>query len=124
MEAFKILIRTETLEDHAVVYQVNKLAFEGRDAEPRLVEAIRRLPAFIPELSLVAVSEDQIVGHILFSRVVFETSGGDVPILALAPLAVLSDYQNQGVGSQLTRRGLEVCCSLNFSVVNVLGHPN
>lgn len=124
METSNIAIRTETPADHPAVYQVNKLAFEGREAEPRLVEAIRRSPEFIPELSLVAVSEDQIIGHILFSRVTLQTRDGDIPILALAPLAVLPDYQNQGIGSQLTRRGLEVCRKLDFGAVSVLGHPD
>ena len=124
METREITIRTETLADHPAVYQVNKLAFEGREAEPHLVEAIRRSPDFIPELSLVAVSEDKIVGHILFSRVTLQTRDGDIPILALAPLAVLPDYQNQGIGSQLTRRGLDVCRTLVFGVVSVIGHPD
>ncbi|MBN1304477.1 MAG: N-acetyltransferase [Anaerolineales bacterium] len=119
-----VIIRQEKHKDQAAVYQVNKQAFDGRDEEPQLVEAIRRSSGFIPELSLVAVTDDTIVGHILFSIVRIETGQGDVPVLALAPLAVLPAYQNQGIGTQLTRNGLETCRQLGYKIVNVLGHPN
>ncbi len=118
-----VTIRPEQPSDYSVVFEVNKLAF-GRENEPRLVEALRQSTGFIPELSLVAVLEDRVVGHILFSPMVFETPAGDISILALAPLAVRPDYQNQGIGSELVRQGLEACRRLEHRVIVVLGHPN
>jgi len=115
-------IRPETAEDYAAIREVNRLAF-GREVEPRLVEALRRLPEFIPELSLVAIEAGQIVGHILFSPLVIETQEGAVPAVALATLAVRPEFQNQGVGSELVRDGLERCRSLGHRIVVVVGHP-
>ena len=117
-----ITIRPETTKDHAAIREVNALAF-GREEEGRLVEALRRLPEFIPELSLVAIEAGQVVGHILFSPMVIETTDGAVPALALAVLAVRPEFQNQGVGSELARRGLEECRSLGHKIVVVVGHP-
>jgi putative acetyltransferase len=117
-----ITIRPETVEDYAAIHEVNALAF-GREVEPRLVEALRGLPDFIPELSLVAVQTGRVVGHILFSRVVIETKDGPVPALALAPMAVRPELQNQGIGSELVRDGLERCRSLGHRIVVVVGHP-
>ena len=117
-----ITIRPETAEDYAAIREVNLLAF-GQEVEPRLVEALRRLPDFIPELSLVAVEAGQVVGHILFSPIVIETKDGSVPALTLAPLAVRPEFQNQGVGSALVRRGLEECERLGHRIVVVVGHP-
>jgi putative acetyltransferase len=117
-----ITIRPETAEDYAAIAEVNRLAF-GQEDEARLVEALRRSPDFIAELSLVAVEAGRVVGHILFSPVVIETKDGPVPALALAPMAVRPEVQNQGIGSELVRDGLERCRSLGHKIVVVVGHP-
>ena len=117
-----ITIRPEAADDYAAIREVNLLAF-GQENEPRLVENLHRLPEFIPELSLVAVEAGQVVGHILFSPVVIETKDGAVPALTLAPLAVRPEFQNQGIGSELVRDGLERCRSLGHRIVVVVGHP-
>jgi putative acetyltransferase len=117
-----ITIRPETTEDYAATHEVNALAF-GREVEAALVEALRGLPDFIPELSLVAVEAGRVVGHILFSPMVIETKEGAVPAVALATLAVRPEFQNQGIGSELVRDGLERCRSLGHRIVVVIGHP-
>ena len=118
-----ITIRPETAEDYAAIHEVNLLAF-GQEVEPQLVDNLRRSPDFIPELSLVAVEAGRVVGHILFSPFVIETKDGAVPALTLAPLAVRPESQNQGIGSELARRGLEECRRLGHRIVVVVGHPN
>ena len=117
-----ITIRPETAEDYAAIREVTLLAF-GQEVEARLVEGLRRLPDFIPELSLVAVRGEQVVGHILFSPMVIETDKGAIPALSLAPVSVRPECQNQGIGSELVREGLERCRSLEHEVVVVVGHP-
>jgi putative acetyltransferase len=102
---------------------VTLLAF-GQKKEAQLVEDLRRLSDFIPELSLVALRGEQVVGHILFSPMAIETEKGEVPVLSLAPLSVRPECQNQGVGSQLVREGLKRCRSLGHEVVVVVGHPD
>jgi putative acetyltransferase len=72
----------------------------------------------------VAVLENKVVGHILFSPVVIETSTTDISILALAPMAVRPEFQNQGIGSELVRQGLEECHRLGSRMVVVLGHSS
>jgi putative acetyltransferase len=117
-----ITIRPETQADKAAVYWINKRAFNGRDTEPALVDAVRDLDNFIPELSLVAEQNGQIVGHILFSHINIETENGQASAIALAPMAVLPEYQKQGIGSALVLRGLEECKRLGYTIVIVLGH--
>ena len=122
-----IFVRAETEADVPAVRQLNELAF-GRPQEAALVDALRA--AAHPHVSLVAVEDGEVVGHIFFSPVSIEP---DEPVstnaaaagmaLGLAPMAVLPDQQNRGIGSQLVREGLRACRSLGCEVVVVLGHP-
>ena len=119
-----MLIRPETPTDIPLIYAVNQLAFDGRQEEPDLVDAIRLSDDFIPELSIVAEDNGRVVGHILFSRIHIDTRTGPIPALSLAPLAVLPAFQNRGIGSALVRQGLEECRRLGHAIVIVLGHPD
>lgn len=74
-------------------------------------------------VSLVAVEKDEVVGHILFSDLPIETDGKAIIGVSLAPMAVRPDWQRQGIGSALVRKGLEVCEECGVDVVIVLGHP-
>lgn len=123
-----ISVREESEADVPAVRQLNELAF-GRTQEASLVDALRTSAHTL--VSLVAVENGEVVGHILFSPVSIEP---DEPILTaaeaaagaamgLAPMAVLPQHQNRGIGSQLVRAGLEACLSLGCAVVVVLGHP-
>ena len=115
-----ITIRVETPEDYAAVRRVNTLAFGG-EGEAALVDKLR---AATPHISLVAVEDSQVIGHIFFSPATVESDPADFAAVALAPMAVLPEYQNRGVGSRLVRRGLEECKSQGHDVVFVLGHPD
>lgn len=118
-----LLIRSETAADISAIYQVNKLAFE-QEGEARLVNLLRESEAFIPGLSLVAVLNNEVVGHILFSRIYIVSSAGNkVESIALAPVAVLPQYQQQGIGKLLIERGLDEARTLSYESVIVLGHP-
>jgi len=116
-----VLIHIETPADHKAIREVNRLAF-GRDDEAQLVDALR--DGGYLRVSLVAEVERLIVGHILFSDLPIVSETTTFPALALAPMAVMPEYQRQGIGSQLIRRGLDACREHGHRVVVVLGHPN
>jgi putative acetyltransferase len=116
-----ILIRPETSVDHEAIRQVNRVAF-GQDDEARLVDALR--DGGYVRVSLVAEVGGQVVGHILFSDLPIITGAGTVPALALAPMAVLPELQNQRIGSALVRSGLDECRQQGHKIVVVLGHPH
>jgi putative acetyltransferase len=115
-----ITIRPEAPADLPGIYRVNELAFGSR-SEADLVDALRAEAD--PFLSLVAVRDGEVVGHISFTPVTLESAGVVSSAIGLAPLSVLPDLQNQGIGSDLVRRGLDECRRLGEEVVVVLGHP-
>jgi putative acetyltransferase len=117
-----VIIRTEVQGDLASVRKLNKRAFGGK-GESRLVDALRGSSAFIPALSLVAEKEGKVVGHILFSLIRIKDGDSATPALALAPMAVLPEYQNEGIGTGLVKRGLEEAGKLGHKIVVLVGHP-
>jgi putative acetyltransferase len=115
------IIRAETCEDHEAIRRVNLEAFH-RSAEEILVDRLRSDGLVVT--SLVAVENDRIVGHILFSRLPIHMGGSVIPAVALAPMAVIPSRQRQGVGSALVRNGLRACQMAGERIVIVLGHPD
>ena len=114
------IIRPEQPDDRAVIHHVHTVAF-GRANEADLVEALRQAGALT--ISLVAVKEDRIVGHIAFSPVQITSDTTTRAAIGLGPMAVLPVCQRQGIGSQLVEAGLAACCQTDYRIVVVLGHP-
>jgi putative acetyltransferase len=113
-------IRPELPADAAAVRYVNEQAFEGPD-EARIVDLLRERGKAL--ISLVAIAGEQVVGHILFSTVTIDPDNDHLRLIGLAPMAVLPDFQQQGIGSALVEAGLQRCRDLGFAAVVVLGHP-
>lgn len=118
-----MIIRQEQPADYDSVYQVIKEAFANAvhsgGSEQDLAAALRKSKSFIPELSLVAVEDGRLAGHILFTKAMVHKT----EVLALAPLSVLPAYQNRGIGLSLIRRGHAVAARLGYGYSVVLGHP-
>lgn len=115
-----IIIRRERPEDASAVRRVNEQAF-GQRAEADLVDALRQRDELL--ISLVAIEDEQVVGHILFSPVTVQSDGASWGAMGLGPMAVLPEHQGKGIGSQLVEVGLEECRKTGHEVVVVLGHP-
>lgn len=116
-----VIVRPEIPEDIPAIRDVIEQAF-GRAAEADLVDALRRNGK--ATLSLVAEYNGLIVGHILFSSVTIITGERESSGVGLAPLAVLPDFQNRGVGSSLVKNGLDHCREAGHSFAVVLGHSH
>jgi len=115
------LIRREEAGDVSAIRRVHERAFNG-PIEAKLVELLRDSNKAI--ISLVALCNDKVVGHILFSQVTFESNPHNIKGLGLAPMAVLPEYQKRGIGSRLIIQGLEESRKKCYGIVVVLGHKN
>lgn len=101
-----MIIRLEMQEDIEAIENVTKAAFSGKSysdqTEHLILNRLRATGALT--LSLVAVTNEQVVGHVAFSIVTI--NGEDKGWFGLGPLSVLPELQKQGLGSQLINAGL------------------
>lgn len=112
----KIEIRDEQPGDVAAIREVHRLAF-SQDEEGRIVDALRTNGA--ATLSLVAIEDDVVVGHIMFSPVLV----GAVEGAGLGPMAVTPSHQRRGIGSRLVEAGIERLRRMGCPFIVLVGHP-
>ena len=116
-----MIIREAKNAELSDVLYVEGQAF-GNEKEAALVRALLNDHTAKPTLSLMAFVDNKAVGHILFSKLrIFGSDRDDIRLLA--PLAVIPDYQKQGVGGALISEGLTYLKRDGVSLVFVLGHP-
>ncbi len=113
-------LQAERPQDFGAIHDLHLEAFGAGSPEADLVEALRDAGAHVPELCLVARQAGRVAGHIVFSRAALESGHA---VLALAPMAVLPEFQRTGIGSALVREGLRRAGETDFALVVVVGHP-
>ena len=124
------ILRPEAAEDTAAIHVLHRAAF-GQEVEARLVDALRE--GGFSRVSLVALADSTesvedptrvpIMGHVLFTELRIIHGDQEQPALALAPLAVLPEYQRNGIGTALVQAGLAACRRAGHSAVFVVGDP-
>jgi putative acetyltransferase len=120
-------IRPELPIDLDLIHEVHRAAFRG-SAVAELVDAVRASAGFVPELSLVAGTDDgSVLGHIMLSLIGFQADVAEAAhghVLALAPLGVLPPHWGRGIGSALTTAALALADTRDEPFVAVLGAPS
>jgi putative acetyltransferase len=119
-------VRRERPADHDAVRAVHRAAFAvgagGEEVvEARLTDELREDVGFLPHLSLVAVRDGAVVGHVLGTRGWVEPLG--TRAVGLGPLGVLPGEQGRGVGTALVHALLAVAEACEERVVALLGDP-
>lgn len=124
-----ILIRHARQADYPTIYELIETAFrtaEHRDGtEQDFAANLRAGTNYIPELELVAEIDSQLIGHIMLTKTyVVLPDGGRYDTLLLAPLSVLREYRNAGVGSALVRAELRIARTMGYRTVFLVGEPD
>lgn len=121
MNATNIQIRESGPRDLEIIMEVESEAF-GSKEEADLVVRLLDDPSAKPLLSLLAFCDGKAVGHILFTKAQIEGHPKNLQAHILAPLAVIPEYQRQGIGGLLIREGLSKLLDTGSELVFVLGH--
>jgi len=99
-------IRPENNDDHNAISETTITAFEdhpfSQQTEHLIIDELRKADALT--VSLVAVVNEQVIGHIVFSPV--SISDGTADWYCLGPVSVLPEFQGWGIGSKLIKIGL------------------
>lgn len=118
-----MIIRPEHPQDFKEIRTLVTSAFKGAPhsagTEGAIVDSLRKGNALT--VSLVAVQDGEIVGHVAFSPVKIEGTGENW--YGLGPVAVHPNQQRKGIGSKLIEAGLEQIKSLSAAGCVVLGDP-
>lgn len=88
-----------------------------------LVEEIRAMDTYIPELELIMVSDaDEVIGYCMFSR--FHLEGRyRQELLILTPVGVKTELQRRHISRDLIEYGFESAKKLGYKAVIVEGNP-
>lgn len=91
----------------------------GPPGEVDLIDWLRADDGWLPDLSLVAVLDGDVVGHVVCTRGWVD----EAPALGLGPVSVHPDLQRRGIGDLLIRTVLERAAARGESLVALVGDP-
>ena len=118
------IIRDENPEDINDIAELTKAAFLNAEhsshTEQFIVNSLRKHGQL--SISLVALENDTLVGHVAISPVLI--SSGETGWYGLGPISVLPNKQGMGVGTLLMKASLEKLKQLGASGCVLLGDPN
>jgi len=114
------VIRPEAAPDYDAIRALHVAAFAPSTVEAEILDALRADGDLIPSLSLVALSDGAVEGHVAVSRAWV----GAVEVLALGPIGVLPERQGAGVGAALMRATLAAAAQTTWPLVALLGHAD
>lgn len=108
------------------INDIEKVIIEAFKAHPHSNQTEHKIVAKLRDdnaltVSLVAKINEEVVGHIAFSKV--KINNKFIQWYGLAPVSVKPEYQNQGVGSKLILSGLDAIRKLNAKGCVLLGEP-
>ena len=123
------LIRMETEKDHGEIYNLIQTAFKTAKvkdgSEQDFAVKLRKSENYIPELALVAEKDSKLIGHIMLTETYIELHNGEVfKTLLLAPVSVLLEYRDIGVGSALIKKSIDLAERIGYHSVFLCGDPD
>lgn len=125
-----ITIRNETKGDFSEVELLTRKAFwnvnvPGCD-EHYLAHVLREHEDFIPELDLVAETDDGIiVGNVMYTKArLVDECGEEKLILTFGPISVHPAYQRMGISRKLLEFSFVKAIELGYKAIVIFGNPD
>ena len=118
-------IRTSTESQRKEILNVHNQAFgeEKGAVIGKLVDDLLNDKTAMPILSLVAIENETLVGHILYTKATITQTELPIEAQILAPLAIIPSEQKKGIGEKLINEGIRQLKERGTELVFVLGHP-
>ncbi len=123
-----IIIRNTNEKDYKITVNLTREAFwdiykPGCD-EHLVLHKMRKVPAFVNELDFIALTDEKVIGNIVYTIAKVVNDKEEFTVLCMGPLAVLPEYQNKGVGGMLLKHSIEKAKEMGFKAVIIYGNPD
>jgi putative acetyltransferase len=119
-----MMIRAETPGDIDSIRQLTEAAFKpmpfSEGTEARIVDDLRLAGDLT--ISLVAVEDGDVIGHVAFSPI--DIDGQHRGWFGLGPISVAIARQRQGIGKMLISKGLELLRNRGANGCALIGNPD
>lgn len=124
----ELVLRAETTADWHATEEMTMRAFWNRHTrgcdEHYLVHKLRSDPDYLPELSLVAEKDGEIIGCIMYSKAYLKKEGQEMEILTFGPLCVAPEWHGTGVGEFLFKESVRTAADAGFAGIVIFGEPD
>ncbi|KJS12652.1 MAG: GNAT family acetyltransferase [Desulfotomaculum sp. BICA1-6] len=122
-----MVIRREKPEEFSQIYDLVKVAFQTAKVtngqEQDFVNQLRSNGNYIPELALVAEENSKLIGHLMLTKTYIINNGNKYETLLLAPISVVLEYRNQGIGSKLIKESFKLANDMGYTSILLVGDP-
>ncbi|MCD7918835.1 MAG: N-acetyltransferase [Clostridiales bacterium] len=124
-----IVIRNENINEYRETETVIREAFWNHYSpgcnDHYLVHIMRDCPTFIPELDLVAVDDNKLIGVTMSLKSCIKGDDGKIyDVISLGPIGVCPGYQRQGVGGMLLAESKEIAKRMGYRAILLCGDPD
>lgn len=93
--------------------------------EHLVLHNLRETNSYIPELDLVALSGNEIIGHLLITKAnVIDIQNEQHQVLCVGPISVLPAFQKKGIGTKLLNDSIVIAKQLGYKAMILFGHPD
>lgn len=127
--SMETLIRETTKSEYSQTENITRESFwnlyKPGCVEHLVLYNLRKSKSYIPELDLVAISGNEVIGHIISTKAkVVDSDNKEHEVLCVGPLSVLPEFQKQGTGSKLMKYSIITAKESGFSGMILFGNPD
>lgn len=125
----ELVLRSERPEDRPAILGLTAAAFavspatglpvDGEPAEVGLLQQLFDCDEYLPQFSIVAEQDGEVVGHVISTR----GWVGDLELLGLGPIGVVPRLQRHGIGSALMQETVSRANAAGERGIALLGSP-
>jgi len=98
--------------------------FQPGCTEHLILHQLRKSRSYIEALDLVALHEDEIVGHIISTKArIVDNKNNEYEVLSVGPFSVIPSLQNNGIGTELLNYSITRAKEMGYRGMILFGNP-